>query len=141
MDEYSATSQIKDIEKDIPAIKMKSDVFNEIERGVHAALETYSNVHRGSGHFSMVTTNLFEKARSIVLEYLGLKKGRYVVVFCTKRMALLLSPQMKTENYRILASKDFGLPLGVYVLAVKKNSSTQRPSFSFGWWHNQTHFH
>ena len=27
-----------------------TQVFAELERGVHAALETYSNVHRGSGH-------------------------------------------------------------------------------------------
>jgi len=122
MDEYSATSQIKDIGKDIPVNMMKSDVFKEMERGVYAALETYSNVHRGSGHFSMVTTHLYEKARSIVLEYLGLKKGRYVVVFCTQRQAMMLSAQMKKEDYKILASKDFGFPLGVYALVVKKTA-------------------
>jgi hypothetical protein len=49
-----------------------AEAFAELERGVHAALETYSNVHRGSGHNSMVTTHLFEQARDIVLEYLGL---------------------------------------------------------------------
>ncbi|MDZ7605609.1 MAG: hypothetical protein U5K79_08480 [Cyclobacteriaceae bacterium] len=37
--------------------------FEVLERGVYAALETYSNVHRGSGHFSMVTTHLLERAR------------------------------------------------------------------------------
>ena len=26
--------------------------FEELERGIYAALETYSNVHRGSGHKS-----------------------------------------------------------------------------------------
>jgi selenocysteine lyase/cysteine desulfurase len=55
--------------------------FEELERGVYAALETYSNVHRGSGHFSMVTTHLFEQAREIVLEYLGLSKRKYIVIF------------------------------------------------------------
>jgi selenocysteine lyase/cysteine desulfurase len=49
--------------------------FAELERGVYAALETYSNVHRGSGHNSMVSTHLFEQARDIVLEYLGLSGG------------------------------------------------------------------
>jgi hypothetical protein len=35
----------------------------------------------GSGHFSMVTTHLFEQAREIVLEYLGLSKRKYIVIF------------------------------------------------------------
>ena len=30
--------------------KMGAEAFAALERGVHAALETYSNVHRGSGH-------------------------------------------------------------------------------------------
>ena len=34
--------------------------FAELERAVYKALETYSNVHRGSGHYSMVTTHLYE---------------------------------------------------------------------------------
>ena len=49
------------------------DTFDDLERGVHAALETYSNVHRGSGHNSIVSTHLFEQARDIVLEHLGLE--------------------------------------------------------------------
>ena len=38
--------------------------FAELERGVHAALETYANVHRGSGHNSLVSTHLYEQARA-----------------------------------------------------------------------------
>ena len=63
------------------------EAFAELERGVHAALETYSNVHRGSGHNSLVSTHLYEQARDIVLEYLGLNKDKYVVIFCTPRRA------------------------------------------------------
>lgn len=59
------------------------DKFPELEQGVHAALETYSNVHRGSGHNSIVSTHLYEQARKIVLEYLGLGGDRYVAIFCT----------------------------------------------------------
>jgi selenocysteine lyase/cysteine desulfurase len=51
-----------------------TEAFSELERGVQSALETYSNVHRGSGHYSMVSTHLYEQARNIVLEYLGLSK-------------------------------------------------------------------
>jgi selenocysteine lyase/cysteine desulfurase len=72
--------------------------FAELELGVHAALETYSNVHRGSGHNSMVSAYLFEQARDIVLEYLGLKKGKYVVIFCTPRRAESLKAQLEPEG-------------------------------------------
>jgi selenocysteine lyase/cysteine desulfurase len=60
-----------------------TEVFWELERSVYAALETYSNVHRGSGHYSMVSTALFEQAREIVREHLGLNDKDYVVIFCT----------------------------------------------------------
>ena len=46
----------------------KAEAFADLERGVHAALETYSNVHRGSGHNSLASTHLYEKAREIVLK-------------------------------------------------------------------------
>ena len=63
-----------------------AEAFAELKRGVHEALVTYSNVHRGSWHNSMVSTHLFEQAREIVLEYLRLNGGlvhtdKYVVSF------------------------------------------------------------
>ena len=45
--------------------------FDVLEGAVHAALESYSNVHRGSGHHSLVSTHLFEQARRITLDHLG----------------------------------------------------------------------
>ena len=98
------------------------EAFAELERGVHAALETYSNVHRGSGHNSMVTTHLYEQAREIVLEYLGLNKDKYVVIFCTPRRAEALKSQLKPESYRCLSSEDTGLALGVRALAVERKA-------------------
>ena len=97
-----------------------AEAFKELERGLHAALETYSNVHRGSGHNSMVSTSLFEQARAIVLEYLGLSKGKFVVIFCTSRRAELLKAQLKPKSYQCISSQDIGLPLGVRALAVDK---------------------
>jgi len=67
-----------------------AEAFTELERGVQAALETYSNVHRGSGHNSLVSTHLYEQARDIVLEYLGLNKEKYMVIFGTPRRAELI---------------------------------------------------
>ena len=52
-----------------PLPSRQAEAFAELERGAYAALETYSNVHRGSGHNSLVSTHLFEQARDIVLEY------------------------------------------------------------------------
>lgn len=96
--------------------------FDELERGVRAALETYSNVHRGSGHNSMVSTHLFEQAREIVLEYLGLNPAKYQVIFCTPRRAEVLEAQLDPASYRIASSQDIGLPLGVRAVAVDRRA-------------------
>lgn len=94
----------------------------ELERSVYAALETYSNVHRGSGHNSVVSTHLFEQARQIILEYLGLDKGKYTVIFCTPRRAQVLTAHLRTESFHRLSSQDIGLPLGVRALAVERRA-------------------
>ena len=99
-----------------------TDAYSVLEHCVHAALETYSNVHRGSGHFSMVTTRLFEQARDIILEYLGLNKRKYKVIFCTPLGAAKLTAQLDAESYQIVSSNDFGLALGVRALAVKRKA-------------------
>jgi len=106
--------------------------FIDLERGVHAALETYSNVHRGSGQFSVVTTHLFEQARNIVLEYLGLNKGNFVVIFCTPRGAEALISKLEPEYYQIVSSLEFGLPLGVRALAVNKRTLKGLTPFQLG---------
>jgi selenocysteine lyase/cysteine desulfurase len=92
------TKKTSSMENEMP------EVYAELEKSVHAALETYSNVHRGSGHNSMVTTHLFEQARDIVLEYLGLNKNKYVVIFCTPRRAEALKAQLEPESYQSLSS-------------------------------------
>jgi selenocysteine lyase/cysteine desulfurase len=109
-----------------------SEVFTELERGVYAALETYSNVHRGSGHNSIVTTHLYEQARKIVLEYLGLNKGKYVVIFCSPRRAEKLKAQLKPESYHSVSSREIGLSLGVRALAVNKKSLSKGIPFQTG---------
>lgn len=106
--------------------------YKELERGVLAALETYSNVHRGSGQFSMVTTYLFEKARNIVLEYLELNKDKYVVIFCTPGGAETLMHEFKPGSYQVVSSHDFNLPLGVRALAVKRKTLKGRAPFQTG---------
>jgi selenocysteine lyase/cysteine desulfurase len=105
------------IDPDLPYIE-----FSALEQGVYAALETYSNVHRGSGHNSLVSTHLFEQARDIVLEYLGLNKGKYMLIFCTPSRAAMLQAQLKSGSYQMVSSQDFGLPLGVRALAVDRKA-------------------
>jgi selenocysteine lyase/cysteine desulfurase len=99
-----------------------NEAFAELERGVHTALETYSNVHRGSGHNSLVSTHLYEQAREIVLENMGLDKDKYVVIFCTPRRAELLKAQLKPGSYQSVSSQEIGLPLGLRALAVKRQA-------------------
>jgi len=106
--------------------------FDELEQGVRTALETYSNVHRGTGHKSEVTTHLFEQARGIILEYLGLEKKRYVVVFCTPRRAEALTDQLDPGSCIIVSSHDIGLSLGVRALAVKRRALPRGIPFQTG---------
>jgi selenocysteine lyase/cysteine desulfurase len=108
------------------------EAFAELERSVYAALETYSNVHRGSGHNSMVSTYLFEQAREIVLDYLGLKKGIYVVIFCSPRREAILRSLIKQERYKSISSQDIGLPLGVRALAVDRKALPVGSPFETG---------
>jgi selenocysteine lyase/cysteine desulfurase len=107
-------------------------VFSELENKVYEILKTYSNVHRGSGPFSEITTNHYEEARNVVLEYLGLNPGRYVVIFCSPRSAKKLSENLKKGSYRILSGEDFGLSLGIRALAVLKGALPKGPPFHSG---------
>ena len=120
------------MEKGIYRENEKTEAFAELERGVYAALETYSNVHRGSGHNSMVTTHLFEQAREIVLDYLGLDKGKYSVIFCTPRGASVLKAQLEPESYQIVSCQDIGLSLGLRALVVKRKALPRGTPFQTG---------
>lgn len=98
------------------------DVFAELERGVRAALETYSNVHRGSGHHSVTTTHVYEQARDIVLRHMGLDESRHVVIFGSPRATDTLIAQVVSGRYRVASSRDVGLALGVRALAVERDA-------------------
>jgi selenocysteine lyase/cysteine desulfurase len=117
-------------DKDIPIANIHqhaagfkpNNAYAELEKSIFAALETYSNVHRGSGHFSKVTTQLYEKARTIVLEFLNLKKSGYKVIFCSPRRAEIFSGVLKSGSFKILRSSEYGLNLGVAAIAVRKKT-------------------
>jgi selenocysteine lyase/cysteine desulfurase len=97
-----------------------SGLKSELEQSIYAALETYSNVHRGSGYKSIVTTFLYEQAREIVLDYLKLDKKKYISIFCTPRRAENLKKFLKPDSYQQITSNEIGLPIGIVALAVKR---------------------
>ena len=109
-----------------------SQALAELKRSIYEVLKTYSNVHRGSGHHSMVTTHLFEQARSIVLDYLGLDKDNYVAIFCTTRRAQKLKSLLDAAAYFSISSDDMGLPLGVTAVAVRRKSVPNGIPFQTG---------
>ena len=106
--------------------------FDKLEKGIFAALETYSNVHRGSGHFSIVSTHLYEQARNIVLDYLGLNKDKYAAIFCSPARARILESKLQPLTYKRISSRDIGLPLGVTVLAVERKKLPRGIPFQTG---------
>ncbi len=112
----------------IPADKKKDaqqdffNVFTHLEKAVYEAVKTYSNVQRGSGHYSRITTALLEEARMIVLDYLKLQREKYMVIFSSPYRAKILKAQLRAHDYTLLSSKEIGLPIGLRALAVKRNA-------------------
>lgn len=124
--------QLEEVVQVTPGNTEKAEAFIELEQGIHAALETYSNVHRGSGLNSIVTTYLYDHARDIVLEYLCLKKGKYIIIFCTPHRATKLIAQLEPKSYKIISSQDIGLSIGVRALAVKRKVLPKGVPFQSG---------
>ena len=122
MENTTKTHTLIETEKDGPEKKDSIAAFDLLQNSIYAALETYSNVHRGSGHNSLVTTHLYEEARDIVLEHLNLDKSRFTVVFCTPRNAVSLSKQLAPGTYHILSVADTGISLGVRAMAIERKA-------------------
>lgn len=98
----------------------QQSVFRELEKSIYTSLENYSNVHRGSGHFSVVSTRLYEEARKIILDYLELD-STYTVIFCSALGASMLAKKLDLGTFRVISSETAGLATGVYAAAVKSN--------------------
>jgi selenocysteine lyase/cysteine desulfurase len=109
-----------------------TDAFTDLEQGVFTALKTYSNVHRGSGLNSIVSTYLYEQARGIVLRYLGLNPRKYVVIFCSRKGEETIKVTLSPGSYQSVSSLEFGLPLGVRAFAVKRKALPKESSFWAG---------
>ncbi len=68
----------------------------------------------------------------IILEYLGLNKGKYAVIFCTPGRAEALKTQLKPESYQSVSRQEIGLPLGVRALAVERKALPGGTPFQTG---------
>ncbi len=88
---------------------------------MYRALQYYSNVHRGSGQRSLITTRLYEGARLEVLSFLGLDPGAWEVIFGTRAGATGIVENVQQYDYHIIDSTDFNLPFGVCALAVRRH--------------------
>ncbi len=96
--------------------------FAELKEFMFSALTAYSNVHRGSGYNSIITTNLYELSRKKILKHLGLNPRSYEVIFCSPRIGLILSKKLSFSDVHVLSSKDLGLALGVVAIATRKKT-------------------
>jgi selenocysteine lyase/cysteine desulfurase len=102
-------------------LKKHSDPVLESAR---MAAEVYANVHRGTGHFSLFSTHLYETARKIMVEFSGFDFRTHTAVFCSPLCAadLLaqLSRRLTVDNHRVISSEDVGLALGLRCLVLPK---------------------
>ncbi|MFP4060974.1 MAG: aminotransferase class V-fold PLP-dependent enzyme [Bacteroidales bacterium] len=112
--------------------QVNNDPFTRLANSIYRVLETYSNVHRGSGHKSVITTKLFEDARKVVLDYLGLNSDRYSVIFSTPRYGKLLGESLKQEQYEKISTHELGIPIGVTALAIQKRYLPRIPFLHTG---------
>jgi selenocysteine lyase/cysteine desulfurase len=92
---------------------------HELERGVHAALRRYSNVHRGQGQHSQVSTELFDQAREIVLQHLRLDARDYTLVFANPLRVEQLTRQLPPGSWHTCVSKELGLATGLDAIAIQ----------------------
>jgi selenocysteine lyase/cysteine desulfurase len=108
------------------------DSYTRLEESAYRALQMYSNVHRGAGHNSLVSTRLFDQSREIVLDYLGLDHKEYTLIFANPKRADLLKRQVGAGVTRELTSREIGLPLGVTAVAIRKDKLPKGIPFETG---------
>ena len=94
--------------------------FQELLRRGYAALTVYSNVHRGTGQFSIASTALYERARDEVLRYAGLSSHKYEAVFVNPSRMALLENAFSGDVAFCIQSGDLGLQMGIGALVFRK---------------------
>lgn len=104
------------------SIETQLSPWAALERSVHQALLTYSNVHRGTGHFSQASTLLYERARHIVMEHFSADPSRHVVIFGSKARQAALRRELDLGTYDHISSAELGLHLGVHAMLVQRRA-------------------
>ncbi|NLE43247.1 MAG: aminotransferase class V-fold PLP-dependent enzyme [Chloroflexi bacterium] len=94
--------------------------LDRVEQSAELALQTYSNVHRGTGQFSVISTVLYEQARNVALDCLGLRKENFTIVFTSPYGAERLSAWLPVRPVHVISSGEAGLPLGIRALVLKR---------------------
>ncbi|MDP4221973.1 MAG: aminotransferase class V-fold PLP-dependent enzyme [Bacteroidota bacterium] len=130
--ESGKESVVHEADKSTAINLLKKEALEELKRAVYESLVTYSNVHRGTGHYSMVTTHLYEQAREIVIDFFNLDKKKYTVIFCTPWRAEILKAQLRPGSFLSISSNDINLPLGIRALAVARKALPRGIPFQTG---------
>lgn len=110
----------------------EKDALSIIEESAFSALNYYSNVHRGSGHKSLISTHLFERARKIVLDYFELNSEKYWVIFCSARGFQKLSRYLNSQSYLQISANALQLSIDVTALAIEKEKMPEEIPFFGG---------
>ncbi len=105
----------------------RTDALRALRDAMTTVLETYSNVHRGQGQFSLASTELLEEARKITERFFGIDTEKWMVVFGNDRNLLSLLDHAESHPSLMIASEDLGLPLGIGAIAVRKDSLAMGP--------------
>lgn len=101
----------------------RSTILQELEERTYIALQRYSNFHRGAGQHAKITTRLYDAARGVILEYLGLDKKKFCTIFGSRRILSRLHRTFCSFDpvYQVF-SNDLGLPLGIGALAARRKA-------------------
>lgn len=110
---------------------MNPFIHQLLYKSLHSALETYSNVHRGNGPASDITTALYEKSREIVVKHLKLNPKQHTVVFGSPWALSRLNDQMDCKAIHLKGSET-GINVGVDALVGKKKLLNKTEPFLFG---------
>ncbi len=108
------------------------NILDTLEASVGLALETYANVHRGTGYNSMASTLLYEQARNAILDVRGLDRRRHTVIFCTPARAAALEAAVRPGRLVVLSSRDLGLPLGLRAVIARRDALPKGAPFQTG---------
>ncbi len=113
---------LKEKPGDKETVNHHGEYFSAFKNQVYSALETYANVHRGSGQKSLITTRLYEHARAVIANYLQLDDRKHVLIFATAFSAEMIKSTAAKAMYKEITSDTTHLALGVHALALNKSA-------------------